>query len=349
MSASELLRDAHAVPLPVAESLFALSRDLLSVLTFEGDFARVSDSVRRLTGYPARALVGQPFLSFVHPLDRELVERAFRAVWECGHADDVPTRFRTFAGSHVSLRWTAVRDDDGARVLVIAREMRHERERTVRRRARAALKAAAAERARLRADLHDGLLQSLTGASLKLATALRQLESDPAAARHLLARVAALLQQEQRELRYLVEEMKEGWAARPAGEQPLEDRLTELARRLRTTWDIQLLSFVSGDGSLPKTLVRPVFGIVHEAVVNAARHGRATAATVQLKLAPDHVQLLVSDNGKGLSFSGKLDNEQLQTHKQGPLVLKHRVWSLGGTLSVESCPQGVSVAIRIPY
>jgi len=350
MSAPERMRDGRSAPLPAAESLFALSRDLLCVLTVEGDFTRVSDSCRRLTGYPARALVGQPFLSFVHPLDRELAERAFQRVLESGHADDVPSRFRTFAGSHVSLRWTAVRDDEGGRVFAIAREMRHERERTARRRARAALKAAAAERARLRADLHDGLLQALTGASLKLATAIRLLETNLPSAQRQLANVAVLLQQEQRELRFLVEEMKEGWAPPQAGEQPsLKERLGELARRLHITWDIQLLSFVSGDGALPDALVRPVFGVIHEAVVNAARHGKATAATVQVRLGPDHTQLRISDNGRGLSFKGKLDNEQLHVRDQGPAVLKHRVWSLGGTLSVESCPQGVVVAIRIPF
>ncbi|NJD11250.1 MAG: PAS domain S-box protein [Gemmatimonadetes bacterium] len=350
MSASEPVSDVRSDARPSLELLLELSRDLVCSLTGRGDFIRVSDSCARITGFAPVLLAGQPFVSFVHPLDRELAERAFARVRERGFADDVPTRFRTAAGGHVSLRWTAAHDAHGGQVFMIAREMKHERERTARRRARAALKAAASEREQLRADLHDGLLQTLTGASFKLGGALRLLETDRPAAQRQLEDVARLLQQEQRELRFLVEEMKQGWLERTNAPGPsLFERLTDFARRLHATWDIQLLCFTSGPGTLPERLVRPVFGIVHEAVVNAARHGQATAASVHVDLAEDHVRLRISDNGRGLSFTGTLDNAALRAQDLGPAVLKHRVWSLGGSLGVESQPQGAVVAIRIPF
>jgi len=84
-------------------------------------------------------------------------------------------------------------------------------------------------------------------------------------------------------------------------------------------------------------------------VVNAARHGKATAASVHVDLAEDHARIRISDNGHGLSFTGRLDDAALREGDQGPAVLKHRVWSLGGSLSVESQPQGVVVSIRIPF
>lgn len=331
------------------DALFALSRDLLCALTATGRFVRVSESCVRILGFTPEDLAGQPFLSFVHPLDRALAERAFGRVHERGYADDVPTRFRTLTGGHIPLRWTATRDSND-QVCIVAREMKHERERTSRRRARAALKAAAAERARLRADLHDGLLQTLTGASLKLTSAIRLLASDPAGAQRLLESVTVLLQQEQRELRFLVEEMKRGWVEGQAASAPsLNDRLTDFARRLHGAWDIELLSFVTGDGTLPEPLVRPVLGIVHEAVVNAARHGKATAATVQIELPGDQVRLRISDNGHGLSFRGHVDDAALREGDRGPAVLKHRVWSLGGRICIDSHDRGVVVAIRIPF
>lgn len=335
---------------PMAEALFQHSRDLLCALTPDGAFSRVSDSCTRITGFQPQVLLGQPLTSFLHPLDRAVAERALARVLERGHADDVPMRLRTLSGAHVSLRWTAMRDGTGEQVYVVAREMKHERERTSRRRARAALKAAAAERARLRADLHDGLLQSLTGVSLKLTSAIRLLETDRPTAQRLLESVAVLLQQEQRELRFLVEEMKQGWLeGRLALPPSLNERLADFARRLHTAWDIELLSFVTGEGALPERLLRPVFGIVHEAVVNAVRHGKATAASVHVELAADHAGLRISDNGCGLSFSGHLDDGALRDGDQGPAVLKHRVWSLGGTLCIESHSRGVVVAIRIPF
>jgi signal transduction histidine kinase len=144
--------------------------------------------------------------------------------------------------------------------------------------------------------------------------------------------------------------MKEGWTEGQAADLPsLNDRLSDFARRLHGTWDIELLSFVTGEGALPERLVRPALGIVHEAVVNAVRHGKATAATVQIQLAAGHVQLRISDNGRGLSYSGRLDDEALRDGDQGPAVLKHRVWSLGGSLCIDSHEHGVVVAIRIPF
>jgi len=333
-----------------AEALFELSRDLLCTLTLDGRFSRVSESCERLTGFRPHELLGHPLLAFVHPLDRAQAERAFGHALDRGHVDEVPTRFRTASGGHVSLRWGAVADREGDCVYTVARPMRRERERSGRRRARAALKAAAAERARLTADLHDGLLQSLTGASLKLETASRLLDTDRAAALNMLQSVASLLYEEQRELRFLVEEMKGGWSERRASAPAsLGDRLTAFARRLHATWDIELFSFLAGAGTLPEKLVRPLFGIVHEAVVNAARHGGARAATVRIGVERDHATVHVSDNGRGLSFTGHLDDAALRAGAQGPAVLMHRVWSLGGRLAIDSRPEGVSVAIYIPF
>lgn len=343
------MSDTHPHAQPTLASLLTLSRDLLCTLTRSGVFMQASESCGRIMGFTPSQLAGQSFLALVHPLDRPLAERAFARVLERGYADDVPTRFRTLAGAHVSLRWTAACDGESGQVFMVAREMKYERERTARRRARAALKAAATEREQLRADLHDGLLQTLTGASFQLTSALRLLETDLPGAQRLLENVAQLLQQEQRELRFLVEEMKEGWLERSGHGPSLHERLTDLARRLHATWDIELLCFTGGAGNLPERLVRPVFGIVHEAVVNAARHGKATAASVHVDLAEDHARVRISDNGHGLSFTGKLDDTALRDGDQGPAVLKHRVWSLGGSLSVESQAQGVVVSIRIPF
>jgi signal transduction histidine kinase len=227
--------------------------------------------------------------------------------------------------------------------------MKPERARVRRQAARAAVQAAAVERARLTADLHDGLLQSLTGVSLKLATVARLLDTDPAAARTALTDVADVLYGEQRELRFLVEELKEGWSARREDAPPLPARLSEFSRRLHKTWDIQLLSYVTGCGELPERLARPLFGIVHEAVVNAVRHGEASAATVRIDIAAHHATVHIHDNGRGLAFQGRLEDAALRSGVQGPAVLMHRVWSLGGTLSVESTGNGVGVTIHIPF
>ncbi|MGH8630230.1 MAG: histidine kinase, partial [Burkholderiales bacterium] len=72
------------------------------------------------------------------------------------------------------------------------------------------LRQAAAEeaRARLSRDLHDGVLQSLTGAALKLETVQRLWETHQPAARERLSEIQHLLAQEQRGLRFLIRDAK---------------------------------------------------------------------------------------------------------------------------------------------
>jgi signal transduction histidine kinase len=68
--------------------------------------------------------------------------------------------------------------------------------------------AAAEARARLSRDLHDGVLQSLTGAALKLETVQRLWETHQQAAREGLSEIQHLIAQEQRGLRFLIRDAK---------------------------------------------------------------------------------------------------------------------------------------------
>lgn len=49
-----------------------LSPDLIAILSFDGLITRVNSAASRLLGYSGEGLVGQPFLEFVHPDDREM-------------------------------------------------------------------------------------------------------------------------------------------------------------------------------------------------------------------------------------------------------------------------------------
>lgn len=60
--------------------------------------------------------------------------------------------------------------------------------------------AAQDERLRLARELHDGVLQSLTGATLQLETLSRLIDADPRAAQKRLRDIEGLVIEEQREL-----------------------------------------------------------------------------------------------------------------------------------------------------
>ncbi|HYG61723.1 MAG TPA: histidine kinase dimerization/phosphoacceptor domain-containing protein, partial [Thermoanaerobaculia bacterium] len=72
------------------------------------------------------------------------------------------------------------------------------------------------ERIRLARDLHDGVLQSLTGVGLRLAAVRGLLEEDPRAAREGMEALQRLIALEQRDLRFFIQELKPS-AQGPAG------------------------------------------------------------------------------------------------------------------------------------
>src|SRR2546426_401632 len=99
--------------------------------------------------------------------------------------------------------------------------------------------AATEERVRLSRDLHDGVLQSLTGAALKLETAQRLLDKQPAAARQRLAETQHLIADEQRNLRLFIRDGTLDPLSAVAGDLGLETRLRLMAQRLGDVWGLR--------------------------------------------------------------------------------------------------------------
>ena len=56
----------------------------------------------------------------------------------------------------------------------------------------------------------------------------------------------------------------------------------------------------------------------------------------------------VADDGKGFPFHGRYDLPTLIAGRFGPVTLKERVSSCGGTLVIESSSDGAKLEMRIP-
>jgi signal transduction histidine kinase len=211
--------------------------------------------------------------------------------------------------------------------------------------------AAAEERIRLARDLHDGLLQSLTGAALQLETVQRLMEADPQKARQRLLEIQRLIAAEQRDLRSQIRELKPTPSGVPVADSSLAGRLEELGERIRRHWGLQVqvkVTLVRREGPIPGSLAQDIYFIVHESMVNAARHSRASAVWVDLAVEDNQVRIMVSDNGRGFPFRGQYDHHALTRMNLGPVTLKERIASLGGTLGIESDDLGARLEITLP-
>jgi signal transduction histidine kinase len=206
--------------------------------------------------------------------------------------------------------------------------------------------AVADERLRVARDLHDGLLQSLTGAALQLEMTHHQIGSDPDAARERLRNVQDLIAADQRELRTMITQLRPEEATPvPA----LKARLLELAQRFQRQWDLGVsMSLDPPSPALPDHLAAEVYSIINEAVANAVKHARAAHIDVQLRVNGGGVNIVVADDGAGFPFSGTFTLAQLNEQRRGPVTLKERVASLGGDLVLDSSPAGSRIDIRVP-
>ena len=205
--------------------------------------------------------------------------------------------------------------------------------------------AVAQERLRVARDLHDGFLQSLTGASLQLEMTDRLIDTDPAAARQRLRNVQNVIAADQRELRALISGL------RPDAPRPrtlLPQRLEELADRFRRQWDVGVtINLQPPAPDLPDHLASEIYNLVSEGAVNAAKHAHASHIDVELRVEEAGVAMIVADNGVGFPFTGTYTLEELNHERRGPVTLKERVAALGGDLVLRSTPKGSRVEIRI--
>jgi signal transduction histidine kinase len=205
----------------------------------------------------------------------------------------------------------------------------------------------AEERIRLARDLHDGVLQTLAGIGLRLAAVRTLLEKDARAAREALEPVQRLLTLEQRDLRFFIEELKP--RPRPAGEVSLAFRVTELAHRIELEWGLRAELRTGGlDEPIPESLARQVYQMVREALVNAARHGEASAVRLEIRREGENLRITVADNGRGFPFEGRLSHADLARGRRGPRNLFERVSSLQGILEIESGAAGARLEISLP-
>jgi signal transduction histidine kinase len=196
------------------------------------------------------------------------------------------------------------------------------------------------ERRRLRRDLHDGVGPALTGISLGIRTAIRQLERDGSMAdrrgpNELLHRIADEIDNSLVDVKRIVRDL------RPTAldDQTLTAALTEFTRRFDGIVAIHL-DLPEGDVPLPAAVEIASYRIATEAVTNVVRHAHARNCWIRLATAGP-VEIDVSDDGVGL---GPHPPPGL-----GLVAMKERALELGGAFAVyPNHPRGTRVHVAIP-
>jgi signal transduction histidine kinase len=209
--------------------------------------------------------------------------------------------------------------------------------------------AAGEERVHLARELHDGILQSLTAASLQAQRARQSVATSPGEAERRLAMVEETILAEQQALRLAIEDLQPG-SMKEATAVDVMPRLRETAARVARQWDVRVnQNLQRGPTQMPQKVAHELTRMLQEALVNGIRHGGARELTVTAVVMGTDLALAVSYQGRGFSgFHGRHDLASLNRMKVGPRTLKERVAGVGGSLVIESGDAGARVEIRIP-
>jgi len=207
--------------------------------------------------------------------------------------------------------------------------------------------AAGRERLRFSRELHDGVLQFLAGTALQIES-LRQLldGSAPETAAQRLDQIGEWIQAEQRMLRFFVGELRPGSGL--ADDDAPGEGLRRFAERVARHWEIQVEFEATALPPLRRGLLEEIARLMQEAIVNAARHAGASRVAVAIAAAGPSIRITIEDNGHGFSFSGRWDLEALNRERLGPVSLKERVSTLGGSLTIASHGAGSVIDMAIP-
>ena len=202
------------------------------------------------------------------------------------------------------------------------------------------------ERSRISRDLHDGILQTLLSLIIQLDVLRTRLPREPEKAGQEVANLQKIVQQESEELRRMVTDL------RPVRVESADMRelMLGFAERFRSEYGLAVDLFIEDrNRPLPDRICRELFQIYRESLHNVKKHANASHVVVKLTQDESNVFLVVDDNGRGFSFSGRYSSEELDRLRLGPISIKERTRGVGGTLTVESNPgHGARLTIDIP-
>jgi signal transduction histidine kinase len=198
-----------------------------------------------------------------------------------------------------------------------------------------AVTSAQTERYRIERDLHDSVQPRLVSLAMMIGLAQTKLDTDPSAAKALIAEAHEDAKTALVELRNVVR----GIAPTILSDRGLDAALSSVVQRaaVPTTLNMDLPQ------RLPDEIESIAYFVVAEALTNAAKHAQASKAVVTVRLDQTENKLYVSvfDDGRG---GAQITNSETATGLRG---LAERLRAARGTFTVSSPVSGSTTIIAV--
>jgi signal transduction histidine kinase len=195
-----------------------------------------------------------------------------------------------------------------------------------------------AERSRIARELHDTLLQGLSGVTMQLQALWTRLS--PSREREFLHEII------QDAARCSTEARQSLWGLRSSTTSPIEfsKKLAESCNEANAGNRVELMMDLDPVSLefMPDAEFQ-LLRIAREAVANAVQHAEATRLEVTLRATKSELALNIADNGKGF------DPNAQQFGHFGLIGMRERAAEIGGSLEITASPGcGVRVTVRLP-
>jgi len=193
------------------------------------------------------------------------------------------------------------------------------------------------ERARIARELHDGIGQELSAASLLLRAALSRGIDAESAIKQDLSEISSVMGRASD----LCRSMIRGLAMNALGESTLEDALQALARRKAHIYgaavDARITKGIAEKLSYEHS--QELFLVAQEALRNACEHAQAKLVVLRFSQIGTRICLEVSDDGRGIPSRRSPDRGT-----GGLKIMRQRANRIGASLSIRRAnPRGTLV------
>jgi len=194
------------------------------------------------------------------------------------------------------------------------------------------------ERNRLARELHDSVTQTVFSMNLAAQSARLLLNKDPHRVPEQLNRLDVLAANALNEIQSLISQLQ----PRSIAEEGLPTALRRLAEERGRRDGLQVMLEICGERSFSRPVAAGVYSIVHEALVNVAKHSGSKEAFVRLDVSENGSCLEIEDHGTGF-------DPQTVWNQPGHLGLagmSERAREIGWSLTIDS-QRGQGTRIRL--
>jgi signal transduction histidine kinase len=226
---------------------------------------------------------------------------------------------------------------------IVAQGIERQRsERELRRAIKANYEAVLRERTRIAREMHDGLLQNVTGIALQLRALLPRLSSAPEDSARVLERILELAEQTSTEARLAVVGMRHFTES--------GDVVKALQGTVERTLEGSALAFSVNVRGRTRAMSPRVCDaaslIVQQAITNVVRHAQAQTVRLAMDFGNRRLRVAIQDDGGGFMP----DHSTTGATHFGLLGMHERAREVGAKVRVRSAlGRGTTVSILVPY